>query len=117
MLKDLTLFMARSRLIQLRGEEHPSKILVGATQNQVKALTTILRDVEKGRDFRTAFYKFIEIEPSQQWIKTIEDFLTPRPTSFAELLFACLEKINASNIDCLEGKYPVRIRPASQHAH
>ncbi|KAK7921425.1 hypothetical protein PG985_009447 [Apiospora marii] len=111
MLEDLTLYMARSRLIQLRGEEHPSKLLVGATQNQVKALTSILRDVEKGRDYRAAFFKFIEIEPSSQWVKTLEDFLTPRPTSYAELLFACLEKITADNIDCLEGAAVYKDRP------
>lgn len=105
MLCDLTTIMAHSRLFQLRAEEHPRKLLHGGTQQQIKGLTAILRGVEKRRDINDAFVLFTEMEPSSKWIKTVEDFLTPRPTSFTELLFACLEQLNASNIDCLESKH------------
>lgn len=104
MLGDLTSIMAHSRLSKLRAEERPGKLLSGGNEEQIRALTAILRDVEKQRDINNAFVRFRNMEPSSKWIKTVEDFLIPRPTSFTELLFACLEHLNATNLDCLESK-------------
>ncbi|KAK7977238.1 hypothetical protein PG988_004728 [Apiospora saccharicola] len=114
MLGDLTSIMARSRVSQLRADEHPEQILIGGTQEQIRALTTVLRDVEKRRDVNNAFLKFTSIDPSSKWIKAVEDFLSPRPTSVTELLFAFLEQLNASTIDCLEGAKVYRDRVFTQ---
>ncbi|KAK8094817.1 hypothetical protein PG997_001502 [Apiospora hydei] len=105
MLGDLTALMARSRFLQLNAEPNSGYMVVAGSEKQIKALGLLMVNAMKGYENGPAFVDFIDIEPSQEWIKAVEDFLSPRPTNHKELMFACLDYLNPDNIDCLDSTF------------
>ncbi|KAK8039496.1 hypothetical protein PG993_007907 [Apiospora rasikravindrae] len=102
MLGDLTALMARSRFLQLNAEPSSGYMVITGTEKQLKALGLLMINSMKGLDNGAAFLDFIDIEPSYAWIEAVEEFLSPRPTSHKELMFACLDYLNPDSIGCLE---------------
>ncbi|KAK8087291.1 hypothetical protein PG994_002265 [Apiospora phragmitis] len=102
-LSELTVLMARSRQFELNAEDRGGHIYVEGTTEQIKALAKVMRLIGREHDYTAAFVDFIDIEPSNEWIKVVEDFLSPRPTSYAELILTCHECLNKSTVDCLQG--------------
>ncbi|KAK7980323.1 hypothetical protein PG989_012780 [Apiospora arundinis] len=102
LLEDLTLLMSRARMFELNLDEHESQMSLKGTRRQIGGLVAVLQRVTKQQEYDTAFIEFITIEPSEKWIKSVEDFLSPRPTSQAELIFICHECLNSQTVDCLK---------------